>query len=252
MTNHAASPRWQCPPKMILVGVDFGDASARALGIARVLASAFQARLRALHADRFEPPPYFTMEQISRLEAERRVSQAATADNLARFAAASAYQVETVVADEPAVDAILDPAHGADLIVVGTHGRRGPGRWWLGSVAERVVRAASVPVLVTHAGSTPPRDVFRRVTLLHDDDDDDGSVNGDDEALHSCAAALAGVSDGALIEGGTISRCGPDSLQQASLVVLPVRNERPSWGLTDPVARVLASCDRPILFIPSS
>lgn len=235
---------WQCPPKTILVGVDFGDASARALGIARVLASAFQARLRALHAERFEPPPYFTIEQITLLEAERRVAQAATADNLARFAAASAYQVETVVADEPAVDAILDAAHGPDLIVVGTHGRRGPGRWWLGSVAERVVRAATVPVLVTHAGNTPPQDVFRRVTLLRDGD-------RDDEAARGCATRLAGVSGGALIEGGPISRCGHDSLQQASLVVMPIRNERPSWGLTDPVARVLGSCERPILFIPS-
>jgi Universal stress protein family len=33
----------------------------------------------------------------------------------------------------------------ADLIVAGTHGRRGPGRWWLGSVAER----ASLVVMAT-------------------------------------------------------------------------------------------------------
>jgi Universal stress protein family len=59
---------WQCPPKTVLVAVDFGDASARALAIAGVVASAFDARLRALHAERFEPPPYFTIEQIARLE----------------------------------------------------------------------------------------------------------------------------------------------------------------------------------------
>lgn len=245
MTAPELHAHWQCPPKTILVGVDFGNASARALGIARVLASAFQTRLRALHADRFEPPPYFTMEQITRLEAERRVAQAATADNLARFAAASAYQVDTLVADEPAVDAILGAAHDADLIVVGTHGRRGPGRWLLGSVAERVVRAAIVPVLVTRAASTPPRDVFQRVTLLRDGD-------RDDQATRRCAAALAGIGGGALIEGGAISQCGSDSLQQASLVVLPVRHRPPSWGLADAVATVLGSCERPILFIPSA
>ena len=46
--------------------------------------------------------------------------------------------------------AILDDAHehGADLVVVGTHGRRGLDRLLLGSVAERVLRAADVPVLI--------------------------------------------------------------------------------------------------------
>lgn len=62
--------RWQCPPKTVLVAVDFGDASVRALTTGGVVASAF----RALHAERFEPAPYFTLEQIARLEAERRAA----------------------------------------------------------------------------------------------------------------------------------------------------------------------------------
>lgn len=39
----------------------------------------------------------------------------------------------------------------AELIVMGTHGRRGVARWMLGSVAERVVRLAQTPVLLVHA-----------------------------------------------------------------------------------------------------
>ncbi|MET0658965.1 MAG: universal stress protein, partial [Steroidobacteraceae bacterium] len=39
----------------------------------------------------------------------------------------------------------------ADLIVMGTHGRRGLGRWALGSDAESVLRSASVPVLLVRA-----------------------------------------------------------------------------------------------------
>lgn len=234
---------WQCPPKTILVGVDFGDASARALAIARLLANAFQAHVRAVHAERFEPPPYFTIEQITRLEEERHVAQAAAADHLARFAAASAYQVESLVVDEPPVEAILDASSGADLIVLGTHGRRGPGRWWLGSVAERVVRVAAIPVLVTRAAHTPPRDVFERVALV----EEGGHL---DETARGCAAGLAAIGAGPLIEAGSIAQCSAQTLRQASLIVMATRHDRPSWGLTDPVAKVLGSCERPVLFVP--
>lgn len=47
-------------------------------------------------------------------------------------------------------DEIIDYAkgQGVDLIVMSTHGRSGIGRWFAGSVAERVLRGASVPVLL--------------------------------------------------------------------------------------------------------
>jgi nucleotide-binding universal stress UspA family protein len=58
--------------------------------------------------------------------------------------------VETVVRLGNPVDEILDQAIAcqADLIIMTTHGRTGLARWTLGSVAERVARAASVPVLL--------------------------------------------------------------------------------------------------------
>jgi nucleotide-binding universal stress UspA family protein len=235
---------WQCPPKTVLVAVDFGDASARALAIGGVMALAFGARLRAVHAERFEPPPYFTLEQIAGLAAERRVAQAAATDHLARFAAeASAYRVESIVVDEPPVDAILSEA--ADLIVTGTHGRRGPGRWWLGSVAERVVRAATMPVLVTRAAATPARDVFERIAFVQ--------AGGHAEpAARTCAERLAAIAGGTLIEGGPVAHCEAGVMQRASLVVMATRSDRPSWGLTDAVAKVLGACQRPVLFIPAS
>ena len=240
----SASGWWQCPPKTVLVVVDFGDASARALAVAGIVASAFDARLRALHAERFEPPPYFTIQQIARLEAERRMSQAAAADHLARFAAeATASPVESSVVDESPVEAILSAAAAADLIVVGTHGRRGPGRWWLGSVAERVVRAATIPVLVTRSAATPPRDVFERLVLLQD-----GGAAG--EAPRSCAEHLAQMGGGNLIDGGAITHCEAVVLHRASLVVMAVGRDHPSWGITDPVAKVLGTCQSPELFIP--
>jgi nucleotide-binding universal stress UspA family protein len=53
----------------------------------------------------------------------------------------------------PAAEAILRDARkwGADLIVMGTHGRRGLRRVVLGSDAEQVVRMSKVPVLLVRA-----------------------------------------------------------------------------------------------------
>jgi nucleotide-binding universal stress UspA family protein len=60
---------------------------------------------------------------------------------------------EAITGQGPVVDSILDYAEkvGAELIAMSTHGRTGPARWIIGSVAERVVRAAKVPVLLVRA-----------------------------------------------------------------------------------------------------
>lgn len=57
-----------------------------------------------------------------------------------------------------AAEEILDHVQstGADLIAMSTHGRTGIRRWVLGSVAETVLRAAPVPVLLLRAGAPAP------------------------------------------------------------------------------------------------
>lgn len=50
------------------------------------------------------------------------------------------------------VPAILHDLHKGDAIVMGTHGRGGLKRWFMGSVAEDVVRQAPVPVLLVRTG----------------------------------------------------------------------------------------------------
>ncbi|MFC6733080.1 MULTISPECIES: universal stress protein [unclassified Haladaptatus] len=59
----------------------------------------------------------------------------------------------TVVVGVPD-DEIVDYAteHDVDLVVMGTHGRRGVSRYFLGSTAERVVRMSPVPVLTIREG----------------------------------------------------------------------------------------------------
>lgn len=231
-----------CPPRTVLVGVDFGNASARALALAGVVASRAGARIVALHAERFEPPPYFTLEQIGRLETERRAAQDAAIAHLAQFAAAAtAVPVEPLVVDAPAVDALLNQAATADLIVLGTHGRRGPGRWWLGSVAERVARAATVPVLVTRAADTPAPEVFQRLTIV-------GDGSGDTQA-RDCARHLARLVGGHVTDGGSLARCDADAVRDATLVVVARPGGRSSWGFTDRVAAALGACDHPVLFV---
>lgn len=241
----AANHVWTCPPKEVVAAVDFGEASARAVAIAGLVASAFDARFLAIHAERFEPPPYFTIDQIERLEAARRDAEAAALDHVARFVAAStAYPAEPIVRNEPPVDAILHAGAAADLLVLGTHGRRGPSRWWLGSVAERVVRAATVPVLVTRASGDRAMEVFERLLLL-------GDNREPGPAVRECAESIAVTFGGRLSEGGQVAGCPLETMGGASLVVIATAADRPSWGITDAVARALGACERPVLFVPA-
>src|SRR5690606_7663361 len=108
----------------------------------------------------------FTADQIETLHAEREQSRAATAAQVRRFAGEQVHRaVHVVVEDGPPGDALVRMAAGFDLVVVGTHRRQGAPRWWLGSVAETVVRRSPRPVLVVPAGAGVP-DARNPITIL--------------------------------------------------------------------------------------
>jgi nucleotide-binding universal stress UspA family protein len=67
-------------------------------------------------------------------------------------------RVSSVVRYGHAAEEILDHAafSGADLIAMSTHGRTGVSRWVLGSVAEKVLRASTIPLLLVRAPGAPP------------------------------------------------------------------------------------------------
>jgi nucleotide-binding universal stress UspA family protein len=66
---------------------------------------------------------------------------------------ADGFRARTYLRDGGAAEVILDVAKeiGADVIAMSTHGRTGPSRWLMGSVAERVVRNSKHPVLLIRA-----------------------------------------------------------------------------------------------------
>ncbi len=63
-------------------------------------------------------------------------------------------KVTTEVCTGPVAETILEYAEGvhADLVAMSTHGRSGLARWFIGSVADKVVRAAKLPVLLARPG----------------------------------------------------------------------------------------------------
>ena len=137
----------------ILVPVDFSAPSDAALEYARIVAGRFGASLHLLHiaedpyralysAEVFVPEVEGLRDQVlddaigrlkDRLTSEDRTMLAASADAIIGTPAASIVEY----AD----------GHDIDLIVMGTHGRGGMSHVFMGSVAERVVRTASCPVL---------------------------------------------------------------------------------------------------------
>jgi nucleotide-binding universal stress UspA family protein len=141
--------------RRILVAVDGSAAAARGLREAVRLAKAQGAQLCILHViNDFDAYAYtegagFGAAALAPLrEAGRRIL--AKAQALAERHAVKSKGVLREITSGPAAGLIVREAkkQGAELIVLGTHGRRGVRRLVLGSDAEQVVRSASVPVLL--------------------------------------------------------------------------------------------------------
>jgi nucleotide-binding universal stress UspA family protein len=227
---------WAYPPRRILVAVDFGDPSSAALRLAGELARRFDAKLTAVHAETFEAPPYFTADQVRTIERQRRSARREAERYLERHAAKLAgMPVGSVIADGPAARGILGAARGQDLIVMGTHGRRGPARWWAGSVAERVVRDARAPVLVVRTTGATVAGVFKRIAIAGE--------AADHDAAQRYAKGLAHTFGGTAEPG-----VAPE---EGTLVVLAQPGRTGPLLFTGETERLLRTCRRPLLFVPA-
>jgi len=154
----------------ILCPVDFSEISALGLRFADAMTKCGRARLTVLFADPFLPPPYFTQGKLDEMKAQLDVSKQEAEKSLAQFVSETLGEDARPglkVIEALPVDGILRAAKeiSADLIAMGTHGRSGVNRLMLGSVAERVLRESSVPVLTVRPepGGPEPLPAIRQI-----------------------------------------------------------------------------------------
>jgi nucleotide-binding universal stress UspA family protein len=138
--------------KKILVATDFSEAADAALAYGRALARAFNARLHVLHVvddmylrlggDAYAAVLPELQQDVERLARERL-------DELVVDNDPTPLPTDLIIREGAAAQEIVKYAKDADidLVVVGTHGRGAMAHLLMGSVAERVVRTASCPVL---------------------------------------------------------------------------------------------------------
>ncbi len=144
--------------KRIMAPTDLSPASAHAVDMAVDLALKYGAALSLVHV--YELPSYLytgmmytAFDLLTPLEEHLSGELAKLLQSVrARGVDASSIFKPGFPADE--IMTLVEETH-SDLIVIGTHGRRGFSRVFLGSVAEKVVRMSPVPVL-TVRGTPPP------------------------------------------------------------------------------------------------
>ena len=142
----------------ILVPIDFSDCSLEAVEYAALVAQRHSASLTLLHV--LEPVSYgldFTLLHRGKRE-EIRERLTARLDDMTRALAEAKIQAESQVRGGTPFESILDSARTipADLIVMGTHGRRGLSHALSGSVAEAVLRQSRCPVLTVRSPKYGP------------------------------------------------------------------------------------------------
>jgi nucleotide-binding universal stress UspA family protein len=158
----------------VLCPVDFSECSRHALHHAVAIAKWYRAAIRVLHVY-YVVPVATTVEMVPAmpLTFEARQELLAAMQQFAESESAGTVPATFEVAQgSPAGEIVASArATGADLIVVGTHGRSGFERFILGSVTERLLRLAPCPVLTVPKRSSdavPVPPLFKRILCAID------------------------------------------------------------------------------------
>ena len=141
----------------ILSATDFSEDSSLALSYAEELARRFNSELIVLHVDQPLPPvmvspdmgPVMDVGAMTRIAEEQRLLAQKELDKIINRMRDSGLKARSLLkVGSPFLEVIRTAqSEGAELIVMGTHGRTGLAHVLMGSVAERVVQKAPCPVL---------------------------------------------------------------------------------------------------------
>lgn len=134
----------------VLCPIDFSDRSREALEVADSIALRDEATLTLLYAHAILPGPLVGFDYAPDAELEEKQIEAAKREIDAWASALRTPQerLRSQVLVGDAVSAIIEASEEHDLVVMATHGRTGLTRFMLGSVAERIARAATCSVLI--------------------------------------------------------------------------------------------------------
>jgi nucleotide-binding universal stress UspA family protein len=205
--------------KTILCPVDFFPASIWAVNYAARLASSNKASVYLLHVmtpvsdDPYSYSPY--SQQLIKSARQRSTDEMQKVEQRVRNAgtvASSRLRVGSVYDEIAREIRRLKP----DLVVMGTHGRSGMKRWFLGSITEKLLRHCPVPLLVVSAAPKKPiAPRFRKILVTTDLSEDTTDALACAQAfaeknksqitllhvVHDIAADVSGDYRGALLSG---------------------------------------------------
>jgi len=152
----------------IVVPLDGSDVAAEALPHAEALARLAGAPLHLLRVIDVAPlvpggfGRAFPSPEAWRLMLEAEAAERASAgEDLARYARELEQRgltATTEVRTGAVVPELLAATRPGDVVVMATHGRGGVSRWFLGSVAEALVRRATVPIMLIRAEDVPSKE----------------------------------------------------------------------------------------------
>jgi nucleotide-binding universal stress UspA family protein len=141
--------------KKILVSTDFSDSSEHAVDYAAMIAKAFKADIILLHVA--EAIPHNMPDRLVVVKGWptlQKIAQVRLNEARKRLVAKGFMVKAYLTLGTPYRDIVEKAAkEKADMIVMGTHGRRGVNHLLLGSVAEKVVRLAGCPVVTVRLAS---------------------------------------------------------------------------------------------------
>jgi len=161
----------KAPPRNILAATDYSETAERAVALAGILALRFSADLHLLHVAVLVEDSYLDDGSRDQLEHLQAISEETRRELLEKSCRSHDVSVTPLLVrgidpDEVIVETASNL--GSDLIVMGTHGRRGLSHLFLGSVAERVVRTSPAPVLTLRADAVVEPDGITRILVPYD------------------------------------------------------------------------------------